>query len=183
MTFDVRLHANGEMSRATPGIIEVYRATFTAPPWDETEEDVQWFGERLLDHAQRSGFRGAVAVDGDTGQSVGFAYGYNVKPGEWWYDVARRALGRASERRWLGDSFEFVELAVAPSARANGIGGSLHDLLLKGLSCRTAILTTLDEDTPATRLYRSRGWVTLVTGFVYPGNEKGCLLMGLDLMP
>lgn len=181
MTCDVRLLADSELGRATPGIIEVYRATFTVPPWDETEEDVQWFSERLSEHARRARFRCAVAGEDDDGRVVGFAYGYDVEPGEWWYDVAWRALGRASVLRWLSDSFELVELAVMPYARGNGIGGRLHDTLLARLSCQTAVLTTLDGDTPAKLFYRRRGWDTLVTGFIYPGSDRFCILMGLDL--
>ena len=179
-TISVRLLANGEVSQATPGIIDVYRATFTEPPWDETEGDVWSFGERFAYHAQRDGFRCAVACDGDA-QVVGFAYGYGVASGEWWYDLAQRTLGTVAAGRWLEDALEFVELAVAPTARRCGIGGRLHDVLLAGLSLRTAVLTTLDEGTAATRFYRNRGWITLVEGFVYPGSEKGCVLMGLDL--
>jgi GNAT superfamily N-acetyltransferase len=181
LTISVRLLTNAELSRATPGIVEVYRATFTAPPWDETDEHVQWFGERFAEHTLREGFRCAVACDGDTAHAVGFAYGYKVAPGEWWYDLARRTLGTVAAGRWLADALEFVELAVVPSARGRGVGGRLHDALLDGLSCRTAVLTTLDDETTATRFYRNRGWITLVAGFVYPGSEKGCVLMGLDL--
>jgi len=39
----------------------------------------------------------------------------------------------------------------------------------------------IDCCTAATSFYRNRGWVSLVTGFFYPGTEKPFVLMGLEL--
>ena len=38
-------------------IVDVYRAAFTAPGYDETPDDVERFRESLPQHAEREGFR------------------------------------------------------------------------------------------------------------------------------
>jgi GNAT superfamily N-acetyltransferase len=139
----------------------VYRAAFALPPHDETEDDVLRFRDQIFRHALRTGFRCVVARDNHTASIVGFAYGYESAPGQWWHDIVAAALGPQTAEEWLTDCFEFVEVAVTPSAQGRGIGGQLHDQLLTGLQHRTAILSTLQEETSALRLYCKRGWVAL----------------------
>jgi len=94
--------------------------------------------------------------------------------------VAERLCGDEVDT-WLMDCFAFAELAVIPSARGQGLGGQLHDALLRGLPYRTAMLSTLSAETPALRLYRRRGWVMLLDDFVFPGGTHPYAVMGLDL--
>lgn len=131
-------------------------------------------------HRAYPGFSGLLAQD-ENGNVLGFTYGYHSQAGQWWHDLVRPSLAGASHADWLDDAFEFVELAVAPGFQGQHIGSRLHDALLRDAPGRTALLSTLPGDTPATRLYRSRGWVTLVPDFRYfPGGEE-VLLMGLEL--
>ena len=58
---------------------------------------------------------------------VGFAYGYVGERGQWWSDRVVEALPVAVTDVWVGGHFEFVELAVLPDYRGQGIGGLLHD--------------------------------------------------------
>ncbi len=164
---------NGQLQR-------VYIAAFSLPPYGEDETDVVRFHESLMRHARREGFRCVVAKDEADGV-VGFGYGYASKPGQWWRDVVEEALGKESARVWLGDAFELVELAVLPSMQGKHVGGRIHDHLLSGLRNRTAVLSTYQADSPAVRLYRSRGWVTLLSDFYFPGAPRPILIMGLDL--
>ena len=161
-------------------IAAVYRAVFTLPPYCEGEDGVQNFAGRFPDHAQRPGFRCCAAQNVDR-QIVGFAYGFTGEPGDgWWENVAER-LSDDEVETWLLDCFAFAELAVIPSAQRHGIGGQLHDALLSGLPHRAAVLSTFQGETPAMRLYRQRGWVTLLRDFVPPGSTLPCVVMGLQL--
>jgi uncharacterized RmlC-like cupin family protein/GNAT superfamily N-acetyltransferase len=156
-------------------LTDVYRAAFGAPEYGEGDADFERFAsEQLPKHAARKGFRLAEArVHGKT---VGFAYGYTGERGQWWSDrVVERVPAEISEQ-WVGGHFEFVELAVAPDVQHLGIGGLLHDRLLKGLPHRRALLSTYSGDRPAPRLYRRLGWTLLVKDW-----DDDSDLYGLDL--
>lgn len=160
-------------------IVSVYRSVFTLSPYCEDEGGVQDFIIRFSNHVQRPCFRCCVAQQDD--QIVGFAYGFTGEPGDGWWDLVAERLSDDEVEAWLSDCFAFAELAVIPSARGHGIGAQLHDTLLHGLRHRTAVLSTMQAETPAMRLYRKRGWITLLRDFVFPGGTHPYTVMGLDL--
>ncbi len=88
----------------------------------------------------------------------------------------------AAVETWLIDSFEFAELAVLPELQGRGIGGRLHHALLDGLANRTAVLSTIEQETAALQLYRKRGWIELVRNLAFPGVAELYRVMGIDLM-
>jgi GNAT superfamily N-acetyltransferase len=179
-------------------IVEVYRNAFTIPPYNDDLGDVLIFSGRLPYHARWKGFRCVVALDqgenspaGESGlepplpgsQSVvGFAYGFTSQPNTWWRELVTAEMSRPTVQEWLADCFEFVELAVTPAYQGRSIGGQLHDALLAGVSHRTAVLSTLQAETNALRLYRKRGWINLLENFRFPGIEKPFLIMGLKIV-
>ena len=163
-------------------LTEVYRGAFSAPPYRESDADVQRFASEILPrHAARGGFRLCVAREQPAGRVVGIVYGYRGAPGQWWYDLVSAALGEAAAQRWMASYFELVTLAVAPSAQRRGIGSRLLDAVLDGQPYRTALLTTLQAETPAVRLYQRHGWQTLLTDFHFPGSGVPTLVMGREL--
>ena len=137
------------------------------------------FAARFPAHAQRPGFRCCVARQGR--RVAGFAYGFTGEPGDGWWDMVAERLSDDEVGAWLMDCFEFAELAVLPAARRQGLGEQLHDALLRGLPHRTAILSALQAETPAMRLYRRRGWITLVDDFALSGVPHPDAVLGLDL--
>lgn len=166
----------GEIDAARAEILALFAAAFAMP-----SEEAILFVNAIATHSARAAFRFLAARDGATGRLLGFVYGYTSAPGQWYHDTVRGALGPALAAHWLTDTFEFTEFAVLPEAQGRGIGGRLHDLLLADLPHRTAILSTYEGDTAAARLYRRRGWRTLVGNYVFPGGERAYALMGLDL--
>jgi len=176
MTTDIIRFVDSEVRSAYTQLVSVYRAVFTEPPYSEDEADVQDFAARFPDHVQRPGFRCCVAQQDE--RIVGFAYGFTGEPGDGWWDRVADRLTDDEAETWLDDCFAFAELAVIPTARGQGIGGRLHDALLSGLPHRTAVLSTFTDETPAMRLYRKRGWVTLLDDFVFPGRLHACVVMG-----
>lgn len=119
--------------------------------------DVEEWRETVWDrHRLRADYRLVIAAAGVT--CLGFAWGYTGVVGQYWPDRVLAALGEDGSA-WVGGHFEFVELAVGPGARGQGLGGRLHDQLLADLPHSRALLgTSADERDPAVRLYRSRGW-------------------------
>lgn len=146
------------------------------PCYDEVFGDfadyATWRSELFERHASRDGYRLVTATNG--GQVVGFAWGYVGQRGQYWSDLAADALSPDVASRWVGGHFEFVELAVLPKHRGQGLGQALHDQLLDGVNRRCLLSTSDDPDDPAVRLYSRRGWQKL--GVLKPGVQ----VMGLD---
>lgn len=160
----VRLFSRAELlSELLPFLIQVYHEAFSQPPYRGV--DAAAFADILLRHAERASFTGLVAEE--DGAVVGFAYGYTGEPGGWWYDQVRARLPAETAETWLDAPFELAELAVAPRAQGRGLGARLHDelLVLASRSHERAVLSTLDAETPAMRLYRRRGWQVLASHF------------------
>jgi ribosomal protein S18 acetylase RimI-like enzyme len=112
---------------------------------------------------------------------VGFGYGYRGRPGQWWHDIVSRALGTQRSRRWLDDGFELAELHVLPAYQAQGTGrGLLRDVMTRAATAHVT-LSTPDLETPARRLYRSEGFVDLLSDFYFPGSTEAYAVMGVDL--
>jgi len=154
-------------------IVDVYRAAFTAPGYDETPDDVERFRTSLPQHADREGFR--LELGRRARRLVGFAYGYTGRRGQWWCDRVLARVPANIADAWVDGHFEFVELAVRPSEQGRGIGQALHDALLEGLPQRRALLGTWTDDRPARRLYLRSGWRELAR------IDDDSALLGLDL--
>ncbi len=162
-------------------LVPVYHAAFAEPPYRRDAAQTRAFAGSLTGHMLRRDFRCCLAHESATGAITGFTYGYSGEPGQWWHDIVAAAMGQATVETWLMGSFEFVELAVMPAAQGRGIGGRLHDALLEGLANRTAVLSTIQQETAALQLYRKRGWVELVRDLAFPGVAEPYLVMGIDL--
>lgn len=133
--------------------------------------------EIIQSHLHRRGFRGVAARCGE--DLVGFGYGYRGHAGEWWHDIVAKALGRSSAKEWLADAFELAELHLLPAHHGAGVGRRMLTQLLADADGRTVVLSTHDRDSPARSLYRSAGFVDLLTGFVFPGSTEVYAVMGL----
>ncbi|MGB3305879.1 MAG: GNAT family N-acetyltransferase [Thermomicrobiales bacterium] len=164
------------LDRYRDAIGEVYSAAFKV----DAAEGEQFLSDALDRHRRYPGFMGRLALDG-AGNVLGFVYGYRGEPGQWWHELVRPALARNRQEHWLEDAFELAELAVHPDAQGRGIGSRLHDDLLHAVPQARALLSARHGDTPAMRLYRSRGWVPLVEDFRYFPQGEEVVLMGLDL--
>ena len=82
---------------------------------------------------------------------------------------------------WLDDSFEVAEVHVHPRYQRRGIGRRLLFRLTGGRAERTAVLSTMDTNSPARRLYRSLGFTDLLTGYRFSGAPVPYAVMGAAL--
>nr|WP_281358916.1 GNAT family N-acetyltransferase [Flexivirga aerilata] len=151
-----------------PAVFRLYDEVF-----GDAESFESWREQMFDRHRARDGFRLATAT-ADTALA-GFAWGYVGQRGQFWSDLVERTLPPEATSGWIGDHFEFVELAVDPGHRGGGLGRRLHDALLDGLTGRALLGTTSDPADPAVRLYRSAGWRTL--GLLDPARQ----VMGREL--
>jgi len=140
----------------------------------------------MAGHTAHPGFRALAAAD-ESGQTVGFGYGFHGANGQWWHNTVRNALiaqrGDVAASAWADDSFEVAELHVAPDYQGYGIGSGLLLRLTSGRPERTALLSTRDASTPARRLYHGVGFTDLLTQFhFFPGgSEPPYAVMGAEL--
>ena len=70
---------------------------------------------------------------------------------------------------------------VDPDHRRLGIGRAMVTTLCAGRGERSAVLSTHDRPTMARHLYRSMGFVDLLTGFVFPGGHEEYAIAGAPL--
>jgi ribosomal protein S18 acetylase RimI-like enzyme len=137
--------------------------------------------------AVRTGPAAPVTLDGSGEDEAiaGFAYGFHGARGQWWHDLVRAALtvssGRDVAAAWLDDSFEVAEVHVRPEYQKRGIGRRMLSRLTGGLAERTAVLSTMDAETPARHLYRSLGFTDLLTRYQFSGVTEIYAVMGAPL--
>jgi ribosomal protein S18 acetylase RimI-like enzyme len=116
---------------------------------------------------------------------AGFAYGFHGGGGQWWHDLVSRTtasvLGTRAANDWFGDSLEIAEVHVLPSYQGRGTGLAMMLRLTAGRPERAAVLSTMDANTRARRLYRGLGFTDLLTRFTFPGTELPYAIMGAPL--
>jgi ribosomal protein S18 acetylase RimI-like enzyme len=169
---------------ALDAMMGVYAAAMHVPV-------IQIPGRRAImeSHVINPAFR-AFVVTAPSGHShqmeiVAFCYGFRGGRGQWWHDMVRSALlvsyGPAMADEWLNDSFEVAELHVHPNYQRRGLGTSLLYRLTAQRPERTAVLSTMDGESPARRLYRGLGFVDLLTSYKFAGNNEAYAVMGAAL--
>jgi ribosomal protein S18 acetylase RimI-like enzyme len=137
----------------------------------------------IATHVRRSGFRAVATIAAD-GELLGFGYGYQSAPGQWWHDQVRAAIPADQRSTWLTDCFEVVELHVRPPAQGHGLGASQLRALLAMTPARTTLLSTPEADeatSRAWRLYRRFGFVDVLRNFYFPGDERQFAILGRRL--
>ena len=152
------------------GAIRAYGEAFRLPPYSDPDRGRE-VRQRLIDtHHRRPGFSGFVALDSN-GEVIGVTYGYRSIPGQWWHDAVCGVLPHDSRRQWFADTFELVEIAVAPSRQGQGVGAALIDVLLYDRPEANCALSTR-TDSEAHHLYRRLGFEEITTIRFAPGGAE-----------
>jgi ribosomal protein S18 acetylase RimI-like enzyme len=113
----------------------VYAAVFSQPPYNEGPEMADKFVGWVRDESAEPGFDFVEASA--LGVVIGFAYGYQQRPGKWWRGADRPAPAEVT----AGPTFAVMEWAVLPDHRGQGVGRASMDELLAGRTEPFAVLT------------------------------------------
>jgi ribosomal protein S18 acetylase RimI-like enzyme len=179
--FSIRACAPTQILALQSAMVAIYRAAFTPPPYQKPESEILDFAATLPTQFNRAGYRFFTAFVGESDQLAGFAYGYATSAARWWLEHVRPALSPQAARDWLEDSYQLVEIAVDPRFQGQGAGRRLHDALLAACGYQRAVLSTLQAETPAHHLYRSRGWRVLCQDLFFTGVPRRYQILGLVL--
>ncbi len=128
---------------------------------------------------RQPGFVLAVARSG--GYLIGCATGLPLRPSTSWWRGLTAPLADEVTAESPGRTFALVELMVLASWRRQGIGRSLHDLILSGRPEERATLVVPQGATAAQAAFQRWGWRKVArTRSVSPGAHA-CDLLVLDL--
>ncbi|MFJ8436899.1 GNAT family N-acetyltransferase [Kitasatospora sp. NPDC094019] len=130
-------------------------------------------------HAQQPGVIALGAFGG--GRLVGFGYGMPNRREHWWSTVIEPYLVARGHGAWLDDVFAVTELHVLPEFQGRGVGSALIRTLTARSGADRSILSAIDAETPARRLYRSLGYRDLARAVHFPNTERRYAVMGAPL--
>ncbi|OPC78440.1 hypothetical protein B4N89_36295 [Embleya scabrispora] len=161
---EVRRLLVADLSAYLEDVRDVYRAVFSAQPWNEDEAAAERYVRRLDADKERDGFTIALAED-DSGV-VGFAVAWTtpaVFPTTRGYARVETMVGAGRTQEWLCGAREVDELAVRPGVRGSGVGRALLSAVTDDApSGRCWLLTSAHIDV-AVRFYTRAGWHRLGT--------------------
>ncbi|WP_055588163.1 GNAT family N-acetyltransferase [Peterkaempfera griseoplana] len=144
-----------------------------------TDEEIAVRLQIVARHAGQPGVIALGALHG--GQLVGFGYGMPNDRSQWWSTVIEPYLRARGTDGWLDGSFSVTELHVLPAWQGRGLGSALIGELCRRSGLPRSILSAIDAETPARRLYRSLGYVDLARPVLFPNTERPYAVMGAQL--
>ena len=128
---------------------------YAAPPYGGAG-DAARFADRFRVQRRQPGFVLAEARHG--GYLVGYAAGFPLRPSTSWWRHLTAQVPEEVTAEHPGRTFEVAELLVRASWRRQGIGATLHDLILRHRPEERATLAVLPAAAPAQAALRSWGW-------------------------
>jgi ribosomal protein S18 acetylase RimI-like enzyme len=156
-TPDVRFQLLDSMHAAAHSaeLQALHSEVYADPPY-ERKDDAALFADRFRVQRRQPGFVLAEARRG--GFLVGYAAGMPLRAStSWWRDLTT-PLPDEVTAEYPGRTFALIELLVRASWRRQGIGHTLHDLILQNRREERATLTVLPTATPAQSAFQSWGW-------------------------
>ena len=147
---------DGTAARAHADELQALHAEVHAGPARGRDEAAARFSGRFRVQSRQPGYVLAEARHG--GYLVGFAAGFPLRPSTSWWRNLTTPLPQDVTAEHPGRTFAVVDLAVRPSWRRQGIGTTLHGLVLRDRPEERATLTVPPSATPAQHAFRAWGW-------------------------
>ncbi|WP_431953821.1 GNAT family N-acetyltransferase [Actinacidiphila sp. bgisy167] len=143
-------------------------------------EEVAIRRQIVLRHLCLPGVRALGALT-PGGRLTGFVYGMPNSRTHWWSTVVEPYLRRAGTDAWLDDSFTITELHVHPDFQGRGIGRALITTITDSADEPRSILSAIDTESRARRLYRALGYIDLARPVHFPSAASPYAVMGAHL--
>jgi len=147
---------DGAQAAAHAAELEALHAEVYADPPQRREGDDAGFAHRFRVQRRQPGFALAEARHG--GYLVGYAAGMPLRPSTSWWKNLTTPLPDEITAEHPGRTFALTELLVRASWRRQGIGQTLHDLILRGRGEERATLTMPPAATAAQSALQKWGW-------------------------
>ncbi|MFI9275879.1 GNAT family N-acetyltransferase [Kitasatospora sp. NPDC052896] len=163
-----------DLAAWAPYALEVQSAAFGLTP-----QEVAVRLHIVARHAQQPGVLALGALQGN--RLVGFGYGMPNRREHWWSTVIEPHLEAGGFGDWLDEVFAITELHVLPEFQGHGLGTSLIRRLCERSGLPRSILSAIDAETPARRLYRSLGYRDLARAVRFPNTDRPYAVMGARL--
>ncbi|MEV4559691.1 GNAT family N-acetyltransferase [Kitasatospora sp. NPDC049285] len=163
-----------DLAAWAPAVLEVQAVAFGLLP-EEVAVRLPIVGR----HALQPGViaLGAMA----DGELVGFGYGMPNQREHWWSTVIEPYLAARGHEHWLDGVFAITELHVLPRYQGHGVGTRLIRTLCERSGRDRSILSAIDAETPARRLYRALGYQDLARAVRFPNTLRPYAVMGAHL--
>ncbi|MGW4898337.1 N-acetyltransferase family protein [Kitasatospora sp. NPDC004240] len=163
-----------DLAAWAPQALEVQAVAFGLTP-EEVAVRLHIVGR----HALQPGVDALGAVSG--GRLVGFGYGMPNRREHWWSTVIQPYLEARGYGGWLDGVFAITELHVLPEFQGRGVGSALIRSLTERSGLDRSILSAIDAETPARRLYRALGYQDLARAVRFPNTDRPYAVMGAHL--
>jgi ribosomal protein S18 acetylase RimI-like enzyme len=147
---------DGTQAAAHAAELEALHAEVYADPPYRRDDDAARFADRFRVQRRQPGFVLAEARHG--GYLVGFAAGMPLRPSTSWWKNLTTPVPDEITAEHPGRTFALTELLVRASWRRQGIGQTLHDLVLSGRPEERATLTVRPAATAAQSALPKWGW-------------------------
>jgi ribosomal protein S18 acetylase RimI-like enzyme len=168
-------------SRDIKEIINIYKLTFSCPPYTLTDFEIDAFTKSLNENSTNTDSKVLVVRKRSESKILAFAYGYTCKcEGYFWSYVSKCFYNTPSQEMWLTNTdFQYLaEFCVLPAYQRIGIGGiMLVEWVLK-MSANTCFLFVEKDASKAIRFYLKNDWHILGENY-NEKNKRLYLLMGL----
>jgi GNAT superfamily N-acetyltransferase len=132
----------------------LHAEVYADPPYQRADD--AGFADRFRVQRRQPGFVLAEARHG--GYLVGYAAGMPLRPSTSWWKHVTTPLPDEVTAEHPGRTFALTELLVRASWRRQGIGQTLHDLILSRRCEERATLTVLPAAAAAQNAFQSWGW-------------------------
>jgi ribosomal protein S18 acetylase RimI-like enzyme len=153
MTFQL---LDGTQAAAHAAELQALHADVYGDPPQQRNDDAALFADSFRVQRRQPGFVLAEARRG--GYLVGYAAGMPLRPSTSWWRNLTTPLPDDVTAEYPGRTFALVELLVRASWRRQGIGQTLHDLILRNRREERATLTVPPSATAAQSAFQSWGW-------------------------
>lgn len=174
MMINVRFVPMDPKNALFDSVVRLFSVTFFYDA--DRREKLREARQQLLELMRYPDFKGVTAID-ETGEVIGFAYGFTSRPGQVFRKEMEGVLPPEEIKRWMSNGFHLGGLIVSKHYRRFGVGSAIYEALIKELPHETSILMIGADNIPAQNLFLKKGWGVIEDSItVVPGLEPQIIM-------